>query len=41
MLKVRPALERGGVNRDMTDDRQHLGEAYLPVFVQDVRKLLE
>jgi hypothetical protein len=41
MLKVRPALERAGFNRAITDDRQHLGEAYLPVFVQDVWKLLE
>lgn len=41
MLKVRPALERAGFDRAIADDRQHLGEAYLPVFVQDVRKLLE
>ena len=41
MLKVRPALERAGFDRAITDDRQHLGEAYLPVFVQDARKLLE
>jgi hypothetical protein len=41
MVKVRPALERGGFNRDISDDRQHLGEAYLPVFIQDVRRLLE
>lgn len=40
MLQVRPALERAGLNTVLTDDRQHLGEAYLPVFIQDVRRLL-
>jgi len=24
----------------LSDDRQHLGESYLPVFIEDVRKLL-
>jgi len=41
MLKVGPALERAGLNRVISDDRQHLREAYLPVFIQDVRKLVE
>jgi hypothetical protein len=41
MLEVRPAIERAGFSRAISDDRQHLREAYLPVFVQDVRKLVE
>jgi hypothetical protein len=40
MLKVRPCLERAGFDRLLSDDRQHLGESYLPVFIEDVRKLL-
>jgi hypothetical protein len=40
MTKVRPALERAGFDRTLTDDRQHLGESYLPVFIADVKKLL-
>ena len=40
MLKVRPGLERAGFDRLLSDDRQHLGESYLPVFIEDVRKLL-
>lgn len=40
MTKVRPALERAGFDRTLSDDRQHLGESYLPVFIADVKKLL-
>jgi hypothetical protein len=40
MLKVRPSLERAGFDRVLSDDRQHLGESYLPAFIEDVRKLL-
>jgi hypothetical protein len=40
MLRVRPAIERAGLHSVLTNDRQHLGEAYLPIFIQDVRKLL-
>ena len=40
MMKVRPSLERAGFDRVLSDDRQHLGESYLPVFIEDVRKLL-
>ena len=40
MMKVRPSLERAGFDRVLADDRQHLGESYLPVFIEDVRKLL-
>jgi hypothetical protein len=40
MTKVRPALERAGFDRALSDDRQHLGESYLPVFMAEVKKLL-
>ena len=40
MMKVRPSLERAGFDRVLSDDRQHLGESYLPVFIEDVGKLL-
>jgi hypothetical protein len=40
MIKVRPSLERAGFDRVLSDDRQHLGESYLPVFIEDARKLL-
>jgi hypothetical protein len=40
MMKVRPALERAGFDRALSDDRQHLGESYLPVFSGDVKRLL-
>ena len=40
MAKVRPALERAGCDRALADDRQHLGETYLPVFIADVKQLL-
>ena len=40
MIRVRPSLERGGFDRALSDDRQHLGESYLPIFKADVKKLL-
>jgi len=40
MIKVRPSLERAGFDRALSDDRQHLGESYLPAFMTDVKKLL-
>ena len=40
MTKVRPSLERSGLDRTLSDDRQHLGVSYLPVFIADVKKLL-
>jgi hypothetical protein len=40
MIKVRPSLERGGFDRALSDDRQHLGESYLPIFMADVKRLL-
>ena len=40
MAEVRPSLGRAGFDRALSDDRQYLGESYLPVFIADVRKLL-
>lgn len=40
MLEVRPCLARAGCDRALSDDAQHLGESYLPVFMSDVKKLL-
>jgi hypothetical protein len=40
MIEVRPSLERGGFDRVLSDDRQYLGESYLPVFMADVKRLL-
>jgi hypothetical protein len=40
MAKVRSSLERSGFDRTLSDDRQHLGESYLPVFITDIKKPL-
>jgi len=40
MVEVRPALERARFDKHLSDDRQYLGEAYLPVFCADVLNLL-
>lgn len=40
MTQVRPSLERAGFDRVLSDDQQHLGESYLPIFIADVKKLL-
>ncbi len=40
MVEVRPAIERAGFAAALSDDRQHLAEAYLPVFLSDIAKLL-
>ena len=40
MIEVRPALERGQFDKSLSDQREHLGEKYLPVFMSDVRNLL-
>jgi hypothetical protein len=40
MAEVRPSLGRAGFDRALSDDRQYLGESYLPVFIGDVKKLL-
>ena len=40
IIQVRPAMERAGFDKVLSDDRQYLGESYLPVFLADVTKLL-
>lgn len=40
MMKVRPAIERSGFDKILSDDRDYPGEKYLPVFLSDVIKLL-
>jgi hypothetical protein len=40
MVEVRPAFERARFDKKLSDDRQYLGETYLPVFLSDVIKLL-
>jgi hypothetical protein len=41
IVEVRPAIERAGFAKEISDDRQFLGESYLPVFVADITKLIE
>jgi hypothetical protein len=41
IIQVRPAIERAGFDKVLSDDRQYLGESYLPVFLSDVAKLLK
>ena len=40
MIEVRPSIERAGFDRVLSDDRQYLGEKYLPVFLSDMAGLL-
>ena len=40
MIEVRPSFERGRFDKALSDDRQYLGEQYLPVFLADVTRLL-
>ena len=40
MMEVRPSLEHSGFDKALSDDRQYLGEQYLPIFLADVNKLL-
>jgi hypothetical protein len=40
MLEIRPALERVRFDKKLSDDREYLGEKYLPVFLAGVIKLL-
>jgi len=40
MVEVRPAFERARFDKILTDDRNYLGETYLPVFLADVSKVL-
>jgi hypothetical protein len=41
MIAVRPCLERAGFDHALSDDRQHLGESYLPVFMAEAGRLLD
>jgi hypothetical protein len=41
MIEVRPALERARFDKQLSDQREHLGEKYLPVFMSDVSNLLK
>ncbi|MBD3383338.1 hypothetical protein GF407_00290 [candidate division KSB1 bacterium] len=41
MKTIRPGIEMAGFGSDLSDDSQHLGEAFTPVFVKDIRWLLE
>ena len=40
MAEVRPAIERSRFDKKLSDNREYLGEKYLPVFLADVIKLL-
>jgi hypothetical protein len=40
MVEVRPSFERARFDKHLSDDRQYLGETYLPVFLSDVINLL-
>ncbi len=40
MAEVRPSIERARFDRHLSDNREYLGEKYLPVFLADVIKLL-
>jgi hypothetical protein len=40
MSEIRPAMERARFDKALSDDREYLGEKYLPVFMSDVINLL-
>ncbi len=40
MLQVQPLFERAGFGRQLSDDKLYIGEEYLDVFLDDVRKVL-
>lgn len=40
MVEIRPAIERAGFAAALSDDRQHLGDTYLPIFLSDISTLL-
>jgi hypothetical protein len=40
MIEIRPQIERAGFDKALSDDRQYLGEQYLPVFLADIIKIL-
>lgn len=39
MVEIRPAIERAGFAKELSNDRQFLGESYAPVFLADMTKL--
>ncbi|MBA4147545.1 MAG: hypothetical protein H0X66_05470 [Verrucomicrobia bacterium] len=41
MVENRPSIERAGLGMDLSDDRQFLGESYLPVFIADMTRLVQ
>lgn len=41
MTEVRPSFEQARFDKNLSDDRQYLGEKYLPVFFSDITKLLQ
>jgi hypothetical protein len=40
MSEVRPSIEKARFDKKLSDDREYLGEKYLPMFLADVIKLL-
>ena len=40
MAEVRPGIERAKFDKKLSDNREYLGEKYLPVFLADVIRLL-
>ena len=41
MVEVLPSFQKSGLDRGLSDHRQHLGEGYLPLFMADMKRLLE
>lgn len=39
MMQARPHVERAGFDKALSEDRQYIGESYLPVFLSDLRRL--
>lgn len=40
MAEVRPSFEQARFDRALSDDRQYIGEKYLPVFLSDITQVL-
>jgi hypothetical protein len=40
MVQVRPSFEQARFDKTLSDDRQYLGEKYLPVFLADITNIL-
>lgn len=41
MAEIAPSFQRSEFDRSLSDPQNHLGEAYLPVFMSDMKRLLE